>query len=56
MYFVVNYTHVTGYCKGDRAMAISIEGWVLVTILVLLFILLGISMLASLYISMRKNS
>lgn len=37
-------------------MAMSLEGWVLVIILVLLLILLGISMLASLYIRMRKNS
>jgi hypothetical protein len=56
MYFIFNYTQVTGYCKGEGAMALSLEAWVLFIILVLLLILMGISMLASLYMWMRKNN
>lgn len=37
-------------------MMLSREGWVLTIIFVLLLVLMGISMLASMYVSMRKNS
>ena len=36
-------------------MTLSREGWVLTVILVLLLILFGISMLASMYVEMRKK-
>jgi hypothetical protein len=36
-------------------MMLSFETWILIIILVLLLILMGISLLASLYLKLRKN-